>query len=94
MTKFGCEHVERFRSVSRRAWTQPLVPIVHNGLLPPVSNTTIMRVDLRFLFAIEQCHGVVRRCIFYGLPRQIDKNLGLGPIDIINPLRRDEHLVT
>jgi hypothetical protein len=46
------------------------------------------------VFAIERCLGVVRRRVLDGLPRQADRYHGLRPIDMINPLRSDEHLVT
>jgi hypothetical protein len=62
-------------------------------LARPIAGTTIMGMDPRFLVAAEECHGVIGRRIFDRLARQVDGQLRLRPIDIINPFRRDDHVV-
>src|ERR1035437_1049068 len=53
-----------------------------------------MIVNFRFLIAIHVLHWVIRRSVFYRLPREVDRNPTVEPAHILNPLRRNQYLMT
>ena len=53
-----------------------------------------MLIDRLFPLAIEFCRRVVGRRVFDGLTSQIDRDLGLWPTHVSDPLGCDEHTVT
>ena len=53
-----------------------------------------MLVNMQFLLAIQSRCGVVLRRILDRLSRQIDRDFGVQPIDVIDPLGSDDYLVS
>src|ERR1035437_9137901 len=53
-----------------------------------------MIVNFRFLIAIHMLHWVIWWSVFYRLPRKVDRNTTVEPADILNPLWRNQHLMT
>lgn len=53
-----------------------------------------MLVNMQFLFAIQSRGGIVLGCVFDRLSCQIDRDFGVQPIDMIDPLGNDEYLVS
>src|ERR1700722_16257611 len=63
-------------------------------LARPVTVMPVVRENTRFLLAIKWHGGIIRRGVLDGLPGQIEQYLGFGPVDLINPLRSDDHLMS
>src|ERR1700679_729915 len=62
-------------------------------LARPVARTTIIDRHPRFFLAVERDAGILGMRLLNHLARQVDTHLRLGPIDIINPFRREDHVV-
>jgi len=50
--------------------------------------------DVHFLLTVQLRRRLERRGAFHCLPCKVDRHCGVGPAHVLNPLRRDEHLVT
>ena len=59
----------------------------------PIPRTAVVLVHCLFALAIELCRRVIRRRVFDSLASEIDSNLGVYPTHVLDPLRRDEHVV-